>query len=138
MSQLHARLGVHRENADSSPTARSPAYDDGNLKLEMIGPHLLSRMEERLDTRCIWVDSCEIRSLVPVAMRARERQVTVFVAPAMLNRDDVLDLVRDEGLIVLKCTAVLAPAFGPRTNKATSGRIDHGVCCRFRTERAFA
>jgi hypothetical protein len=55
----------------------------------------------------------QVRSLVHIAVDARQGKVFQVLAPAVDPRDDVLDVERGERGIVLMQLAVLATVFGP-------------------------
>ena len=72
-----------------------------------------------------------------VAVRAGKREVFLVIVPAVLNRFDVLNLVRNERLVVLPSAAVLAPVVGAFAHAPANG-FDHGVRERLMTDRALA
>ncbi len=63
-----------------------------------------------------WIQSCDVWPFVLVAANATQCQITQFVAPAMLTRDNVIDHVRKVGYCFRK-VAVLAPVLGTLPNK---------------------
>src|SRR5205085_2034006 len=65
-------------------------------------------------------------------------EVLLLVAPAVLDGDDVLDLVGDKRLVGLPGVTVLAPVPGPLADAPADGGPDHGVRDRARTDRALA
>jgi hypothetical protein len=78
------------------------------LKLEVLGPVLFSRVKQFYDTFRVGVDAREVWSLVTVAVRARKSEVALVVGPAVLPRDNVLDLVAKERFLILTHATVLA------------------------------
>lgn len=75
----------------------------------MLGPNLLTRVEQ--GDHCIRrrIDAGEVRSFVQVAVLAREGEVGGCGWPAVLAGHDVLDVESKEPVIVLVNVTVLAP-----------------------------
>lgn len=71
-------------------------------------------------------------------MRTGESKILNLIAAAMLNRDDVLDLICDEGLVRLPREAILTSMFGAFADAPTNGSPNHGFAANLRTDRAFA
>lgn len=73
-----------------------------------------------------------------IALRAGQGKILFIVRPAMLLRDDVLNLICDERLIGLAGAAVFAATARSLPNKLPSRGTDHDNYSAFRTERALA
>ena len=73
-----------------------------------------------------------------VSLRAGEGEVLYVIRPAVLLRNDVLDLICDEGLILLTGVAILATVPGPLSDTLAGGGAYHGDCLGCKTERALA
>ena len=60
-----------------------------------------------------------------IAIDARQCQVRLVVRSPVLDRDDVLDLVADEWLILLPHVAAFAPFARPSADMLAGGGSDH-------------
>lgn len=85
----------------------------------MLGPFLPARIEKRHDIVIGGIDSGQIRTLVQVAGPAGEGQVRFDGLPAMLPRDNMLDLEPEERLILLAHVTILAPVDSALANEFT-------------------
>jgi hypothetical protein len=102
--------GIHREYVDGCPPRWSEADDESASQREMVGPAVDARVEQREDSAAIGIHSCEVRSLVRVAMDAGQREIGGVVAPTVLPRDDVLDVMGGLGVFLLVETVFTAVA----------------------------
>ncbi len=71
-------------------------------------------------------------------LRARQGKILFVVRPAMLLRDDVLDLIRDEWLIGLAGVAIFAAVARSFADTLPRRGAYHADCLAFKTERALA
>lgn len=110
----------------------------GTACLEMVVPRMTTRVEQGFDSTCQRVDTGEVRPLVEVALRARQGKILFVVPPTMLLCDDVLDLIRDEGLIGLAGVAIFAAVARSLADTLPRGGTFHADCPAFKTERALA
>src|SRR5687768_4293977 len=78
--------------SDGCPTPGCPADEDGTVPPEVPGPPVPARMEQRDNLPCQAVNSGYIWSFPFVASEAGGGQVGRDRLPAVLARDDVLDL----------------------------------------------
>jgi hypothetical protein len=70
----------------------------------------MKQPDERVAFR---VKSAQVRSLVCIAVVAGESEVSAVVSSTMLASDDVLDVIGEERLRILRQTAVFAAITGP-------------------------
>jgi len=70
-------------------------------------------MKEPDERAAFRVKSAQVRSLVRIAVVAGESEVSAVVSSAMLASDDVLDVIGEEWLRVLRQAAVFAAITGP-------------------------
>ncbi len=73
-----------------------------------------------------------------IALGTRQGEVVFFIPSAVLFRDDVLDLIRDERLVDLPSPAILATSSRPFVDAPPDRRADHADGLDFSTERALA
>ena len=71
-------------------------------------------------------------------VRASQGEILILIASAVLDRNDVFDLIRHERLNCLMRTAVFAAMLSAFSNVPTKGTPYHGTFEAMSTERAFA
>jgi hypothetical protein len=59
-------------------------------------------MEEHDNLAAEWIDACQVRTLVPIAVVASQGEIARFVSTAVLPRHNVLDMVRRVKILVGK------------------------------------
>ena len=74
------------------------------------------RMKEPDERAAFRVKSAQVRSLVRIAVVAGESEVSAVVSSAMLASDDVLNVIGEEWLSVLRQAAVSATITGSFTD----------------------
>lgn len=137
-SACDSPLVIHGEHTDRRSSCRRPADDPGAIGFEVIDPDIPAGMEKGDQGAVGRVDPCKIRPLVEVAPVARQREILGGVRPAVLLRDDVLDL-EGEALRILKEETILAPSAGPSPNGLARCDIDHELPFRpFASRRSLA
>jgi len=80
------------------------------------------RVEERYDLAGNRIDAGQVGSLTQVAAMAGKRQVVGVVAPAMLPRDDMLDVMGDSAVGLVEA-AILTTAGRSLPNMVARGGI---------------
>jgi hypothetical protein len=108
--------GVHLQKADRRSAYRGAPDNKDSVALEVLIPLVLPRMKEPDERAAFRVKSAQVRSLVRIAVVAGESEVSAVVSSAMLASDDVLDVIGEEWLRVLRQTAVFAAITGPFTD----------------------
>ena len=93
----------------------------------MLIPRMTARVEKRLDSSRHRVDPGEVRTLMQIALRAGQGKILFIVRPAMLLRDDVLNLICDERLIGLAGAAIFAATARSLPNKLPNSGTDHTI-----------
>ena len=104
----------------------------------MLIPRITTRVEKGFDRTRHRIDTREIRPLVQVALRARQSKILFVIPPAVLLRNDVLDLIRDEWLIGLASMAVFAAVARSFADTLPRHETYHADCLAFKTQRALA
>jgi hypothetical protein len=74
----------------------------------MIGPSIAPGMKKPHGSCRVWVDRSNVTSLVPIAQHTGECRVVQGGGAAVFSADDVIDLVRETGIVFVD-EAVLAP-----------------------------
>jgi hypothetical protein len=105
--------GVHLQKADRRSAYRGAPDNKDSVALEVLIPLVLPRMKEPDERAAFRVKSAQVRSLVRIAVVAGESEVSAVVSSAMLASDDVLDVIGEEWLRVLRQAAVFAAITGP-------------------------
>ncbi len=95
---------IHVEQFDGAAADRSQADDPISFDSEMLAPFLQARMKQR-DELAVDVRG-QIWSLEKIAPMARETEIGFVVRAVMLPGDDVIDVERDEGQVVLVTATV--------------------------------
>jgi hypothetical protein len=85
-----------------------------------------------------WIKSTQVRSLVRIAVVAGKSQVFVVVCSAMLASNDVLDVVGEERLRVLRKVAVFAAMIGTFTDGLPKPLVHQAARPSAKSRRAFA
>ena len=93
----------------------------------MFIPLVLPRMKEPDDRAAFRVKSAQVRSLVRIAVVAGESEVSAVVSSAMLASDDVLDVIGEEWLRVLRQAAVFAAITGSFTDSLPEPLVPQGA-----------
>ena len=92
-------------------------FEARSVDLKMIRPAVLARMKQRNNLSGFGINRGEIASFAAIAERAGERKVFRSRPPAVLFRDDVVDLVESKGHRFIQ-TAVFAASTGPRADES--------------------
>ena len=105
---------LHTGSADGGEPENASSLDP-----EVVAPDIRARIEEARQDAGSGVKARHIRSLVAITEMTGERQVAVRITPPMLPRDNMLDVKRDE--IMLLVNPTILPAV-PRTSAHAGGR----------------
>jgi hypothetical protein len=89
----------------------SERLDYESTKLKMITPHISTRMEQRNQLTCRRIQRGDIAAFPSVAAEAGVRQVAFFGESSMFPANDVIDLMWEIRIILVKA-AILASALG--------------------------
>lgn len=108
LSQGLAFRAVHLEELHRGPSYRRAPEYEGATNREVRGPALAPGVEQRHDSSAAGIDGRKVGPLELVAAIAGKGEVCRLIAPAVLTRNDVLNLVPQKGGIVLVKTAVFA------------------------------
>ena len=100
-----------------SAAYRGKADNIDVILYEVLGPLLLSRMEELHHLSGLGNNGRQIRTLVEIAVIASQCQIAVVIATPVLSGDDVFGVKTQERQVILMQTAVFATVAGTLTNK---------------------
>ena len=81
---------IHGKDGNCCSADLGQAEDPVATHFEMILPSVLARIKKPYDPTRRWVDSGEVRTLMPIAKRTGKREVFHGIILAMLSRNDVL------------------------------------------------
>src|SRR5438309_3138404 len=104
---------IDAENGDGGPAERRTADEHRAGPAEVPRPLVTTRIEEPNFLPGLRVSARQIRPLAQIARVARQCAVVRVVAAAVLPGDDVLDVERPVGVVVLMDAAVFAAPAGP-------------------------
>ena len=102
--------GVHVEQANRSPASWGQPHNLAALKIKVISPGILARIEEQHNLLRIGIDTAQIWSLVrvaPITGQSKLREIGFRVQ--VLFCDDMLNVKSEIGRRNLGNQAVLAP-----------------------------
>ena len=83
----------------------------------MLVPAIVSGMKESGQLPRLWIEPRQIARLFEIAVRTRESEIVEVVVSAVLSRNDVLDLQRDERRLFLPPPAILAAVLSTVTDR---------------------
>ncbi len=99
---------IHYEKLDCRSADGSATHKQSTLPLEVLTPVILSRMEQPNDLASVGIDGRDVRPLVRIASITAQTEVLGFSLPTVLPRDNVVDVEREESVLVLMNATVLA------------------------------
>lgn len=105
-------------------------------KLKMGGPAVAPGMEERHHVARLRIERADIAAFVPVTVGAGDAEIRLDGRPIVLLGVDVVDLVGEEGIVLVQ-PAVLAAAAGPLCDQAPQGlrNVGHALAASFSRAR---
>ena len=112
--------GVHLQQANRRSANRTATDNKDSVALEVLIPPILPRMKQPYERAAFRIKSTQVRSLVRIAMVAGESEVFAVASSAMLASNDVLDVICEERLRVLRKAAVFAAMIGTFTDGCRS------------------
>ena len=108
---------VHLQEANRSSSYRGASDDDDSVALKVIIPLVLARVKQPDKRAAFRIKPAQVRPLVYVTVVTGESEVSTVVASAMLTSDDMLDVIGEERLRVLRQAAVFAAMTSPLADK---------------------
>ena len=99
---------IHYEKLDCRSADGSATHKQSTLPPEVLTPVILSRMEQPNDLASVGIDGRNVRPLVRIASITAQTEVLGFSLPTVLPRDNVVDVEREESVLVLMNATVLA------------------------------
>ena len=121
-AKFAAIIIVHVEQLDGAPSDRSQSDDPILFHREVFVPTLRARMKQR-DELTVDVRG-QVRSLVKIAPMARETKIGLVVRAAMLFRNNVFDVERDERQLVLMAAAVFTAVLRTVADETAKSGVD--------------
>jgi len=103
-------------------TDGSNAFDPNAPQEKVLRPVVAPRMKERHELTTNWIHACEIRAFVEITTVAGQGKVVNVVAPAMLLRNDMLDVVR-QVTVLLPERAILTTVGRSTPDKVPRGDV---------------
>jgi hypothetical protein len=94
LAQLDPIIMVQVENRDGGSAAGRQTDNTQAIPAEMIAPGIRPRMEQLNNRIGERIDASQIRTLLAVTFRARQREICQVIVAAMLRRYDVIDVER--------------------------------------------
>ena len=91
---------------------------DDSVALKVLIPLILARVKQPDKRATFRVKPAQVRPLMCIAALAAESQVCTVVTSAMLASHDVLDVIGEERLHVLRLAAVFAAMTSPLADKS--------------------
>ena len=119
MGQVHAQHG-HRRAADGCAPNQ-----DWAVPTEVPRPFVPSRVEQPDKLPGDGIDAGQVRALAQVVWVTGEGQVAQCVHASVLFGDDVLDVKREEGIVVFVEAAVLAAAPSASEHPLARDEVNH-------------
>jgi hypothetical protein len=108
---------VHLEQANRCSAYRSASDNDDSVALKVLIPLVLARMKQPDKCAAFRVKPAQVRPLVGIAVVTGQSEVSIVVTSAMLTSDDMLDVISEERLGLLRHAAVFAAMTGPVADK---------------------
>jgi hypothetical protein len=97
---------VHGRPADGRD-----AFDANAPKQKVLSPLVAPRVKERHELTTDWIHACEIRAVAEITAVAGQGEIVSVVTPAMLLRNDMLDVVH-QAAVLLAEQAILTTVVG--------------------------
>lgn len=91
----------------------------------MVFPNLQPWIEQWRDGVRLRIDAREVWAFVQIAMVTSQSEVCQIIAAAVLAGDNMLDVEREEGIIVLMKSAILAVVGGSIPDEIGRRRVWH-------------
>ncbi len=123
-AKLYSVGVVHVQHIEGRPPDGGPPCDYRAVPCKVDVPSLNARIEKRSELSAARVKSSNVFPFVIIAMRAREREVSVGRFASMLLGDDVIDGERELGDVGWNL-AILATVFGLRPDFPIQSFIHH-------------
>jgi hypothetical protein len=108
---LDAMGMIEAQQVDGGSGGGRQADEFAAFKHEVFMPEVAAWMEERHELAGFRIEGRKVASLAAVAQGAGEREIVDTAFSSVLDRDDVIDLMRGEGCL-LGCLAVFASVGG--------------------------
>ena len=116
LREADADLRRSLQQANRRSANRTATDNKDSVALEVLIPPVLPRMKQPDERAAFRIKSTQVRTLVRIAVVAGESEVFAVVSSAMLASNDVLDVIGEERLRVLRKAAVFAAMIGTFTD----------------------
>lgn len=107
---------IHFQQEDRGSADTRQPEDVAVFHAKMIFPELFTRMKQTYEMITVRIETREIRAFEQIAVTTSESQVFKIILPAMLLRNDVLNVIRIKRLPRLSHQAVFTPVRRARPN----------------------
>ena len=129
---------VDCQASDRGSADRGVPREDRPVPREVVSPDIATRMKQPDSGSGQRIDAREVWALVEVAPEATEAEVVGSRRSAMLLGHDVVDRKREERIVMLVDSAVLATPFRPLAHLRSEPVIHHVAPSRPAISRALA
>jgi hypothetical protein len=108
---------IHLQKSNRRSAYRSASDDDDSVALKVLIPSILARVKQADKRAAFRVKPAQVRPLVHIAVVTGKSEVSTVVVAAMLSSDDMLDVICEERLRVLRQVTVFAAMTSPLADK---------------------
>jgi len=105
---------VHLQQANRSSAYRSASDNDDSVALKVLIPLVLARMKQSDECAAFRVKPAQVRPLVGIAVVTGQSEVSIVVTSATLTSNDMLDVIGEERLGLLRHAGWLTASCGAK------------------------
>ena len=122
-SKLDLLIRVEIEQLHGGPANGCQAVDQAALPLKMVRPRVATRVEEFRQGACLRIVSSDVAPLVQIAVNTGQREIIQLIVPAVLFRQNVLDVERGQGRLILMETTIFTAVSSTLADGPTRGGV---------------
>jgi hypothetical protein len=120
--QLQAASVIHGKHVHRGAAGGRNPHDAYTTKQKVLSPPFAPGVEKRHKLTTEGIHACKVRAFAKITAVTGQREIVDVIAPAMLLRDDMLDVMRQLA-VRLGQQAILATVFRSAPNKLPRGGI---------------
>ena len=102
---------VHAQKSHSDATDGRSSFNDGTVEKKVIAPSVCSRRKQWRKDAGFWISGSDITAFRAIAVETGVGQVVTRSSTAMLGRDNVIGLMREDRFVIGH-TAIFATSPG--------------------------